>query len=139
MNRYPPSPPQLPPPQPPGGYNPFNPFSGYDPNIDYVPWLPGRQGPKFLPYAIVVGAIVICSCCSFLVGVVFGIELPGFLQPSSPPAQVQPEEEPTPNSFQWRLVSRQGDTALLGSSETVTSATALPVHPETHASHLRPA
>jgi hypothetical protein len=107
LNNYPPQP-QLP---APGGYNPFNPYSGYDPNADYVPWLPGRQGPRFLPIAIIVAAILICSCCSFLAGTVFGIELPGLLQPSNSgqqnpgqqPQQEPTQEEPPPGSFMWQV------------------------------------
>ncbi len=102
MNIYPPQLP--PPPQQPGGYNPFNPFGGYDPGMDYIPWLPGRTSPRFLPYLIVAGVILICSCCSFLVGVVFGIELPGVIAPSPSAA---PPSEPTPESFQWRVAYPQ--------------------------------
>lgn len=111
MNQYPPQPPQL---TPPGGYNPFNPYSGYDPSQDYVPWLPGRQGPRFLPIALIVGAVLICSCCAFLTGIIVGIELPDLLAPSNPPQQNQdqpPPEEPTPEeptpeggSFHWRIL-----------------------------------
>lgn len=107
MNNYPP---QLPPPPPSGGYNPFNPYQGYDQSADYIPWLPGRQGPRFLPIALIVGAILICSCCSFLAGTIFGIELPGFLGPSSSsqsntqPGDQPPPEEPTPESFMWQVV-----------------------------------
>jgi hypothetical protein len=109
--------PQLPPPQQPGGYNPFNPYQGFDPNADYVPWLPGRQGPRYLPIAIVVGAILLCSCCSFLVGTVFGIELPCLIAPSScssdqnqnaPQRQNQnPADTPTQEPFEWRLIYPQ--------------------------------
>ncbi|TAH49977.1 MAG: hypothetical protein EYC68_15500 [Chloroflexota bacterium] len=121
MNSYPP---QLPPPQQPGGYNPFNPYQGYDPSADYVPWLPGRQGPRFIPIAIVAAAILICSCCSFLAGTIFGIELPGMIAPStsSPPRDQnnQPSseeptpEEPTPEEpapqeggFHWQVIYPQ--------------------------------
>lgn len=112
MNNYPP---QLPPPSQ-GGYNPFNPYQGYDPNADYVPWLPGRQSPRFLPIVIVVGALLICSCCAFLFGVVVGIELPGFLAPSNSeqpnnssnnepqPQDEAPPEESAPQNFQWRVI-----------------------------------
>lgn len=111
MNNYPP---QLPPPQQSGGYNPFNPYQGYDPNSDYVPWLPGKQGPRFLPIAIIVAAILVCSCCSFLAGTVFGIELPGFLAPS-PNSQNNnnnnnnnqeptPEDTPESSNFMWQVV-----------------------------------
>lgn len=106
MINYPPQPPQLP---PGGGYNPFNPYSGYDPNADYVPWLPGRQGPRFIPIALIAGAILLCSCCSFLAGTIFGIELPGLLIPSAPssPASPQqeapPQAEPTPESSMWQV------------------------------------
>jgi hypothetical protein len=110
LNQYPPQPPQYPPQlPPPGGYNPFNPYGGYDPNLDYVPWLPGRQSPRFLPIAIVVGAILLCSFCAFCAGVIVGIELPGFIAPSSSQDQ-NPDidnggaaEEPTPESYHWHL------------------------------------
>jgi len=111
LNQYPP---QLPPPQQPGGYNPFNPYQGYDPNADFVPWLPGRQGPRFLPIALILGAILFCSCCTFFVGIVIGIELPGILAPSpssqrnqrnaQPTDEPAPEESPTPEGFKWRVV-----------------------------------
>ncbi len=101
MNNYPPEPP----PQNPSTYNPFNPYAGYDPNADYVPWLPGRQGPRFLPVVIIVAAILICSCCAFLVGVVTGIELPGIIAPPPPPPNQEqpPPEAPTPESFHWQI------------------------------------
>lgn len=114
MNNYPP---QLPPPPPqgPSGYNPFNPYQGYDPNADYVPWIPGRQGPRFLPIAIIVAAILVCSCCAFLAGTVFGIELPGYLAPSPTSGQnqnqndnQQPTDEPsptdTPGGLMWQVI-----------------------------------
>jgi hypothetical protein len=105
LNNYPP---QLPPPQPPGGYNPFNPYQGYDPNADYIPWLPGRQGPRFIPIALIVGAILICSCCSFLIGTIFGIELPAILSPTSasPPNENPPGEDVPPDEggFHWQVV-----------------------------------
>lgn len=107
LNNYPNQPPQL----PPGGYNPFNPYGGYDPSADYVPWLPGRQSPRFLPLAMIVIAILLCSCCAFFAGTIFGIELPGLLgvdassgQPQQGPQDEQPTEEPTPESFQYRVV-----------------------------------
>lgn len=105
MNNYPP---QLPPPPPPsGGYNPFNPYQGYDPNADYIPWLPGRQGPRFLPILLIVAAILICSCCSFLAGGIIVYELDGINHasasaPDQPPEQ--PTDEPTPESFSWQVV-----------------------------------
>lgn len=110
MNNYPPQLP--PPPQGPSGYNAFNPYQGYDPNADYVPWIPGKQGPRFLPIALIVGAILICSCCAFLAGTVFGIELPGFLAPSSSSQNsndqqspdANPTDEPTPSSMIWQVV-----------------------------------
>lgn len=106
LNNYPPQPPQYPPQLPaPGGYNPFNPYQGYDPNIDYVPWLPGRQGARFLPMAIIVGSILLCSCCSFLFGIVVGIELPGFLEPSPPPENNQEFQDPgNSGGFHWQVI-----------------------------------
>lgn len=103
MNNYPNQPPQL----PPGNYNPFNPYSGYDPNADYVSWMPGRQGPRFLPIAIVVAVVLLCSCCAFMTGIVFGIELPGMLgvdASSAQPQQDQPIDEPTPESFNYHVI-----------------------------------
>lgn len=110
MNTYPNQPPQL----PPGNYNPFNPYGGYDPAADYVPWLPGRQSPRFLPIVLVVVAVFLCSCCAFFAGTIFGIELPGLLgvdassaQPKdAAPQDEQPTEEPTPESFEYRVVYR---------------------------------
>lgn len=103
MSNYPPPPPQYPPQLPPpggGGYNPFNPYQGYDPNVDYIPWLPGRQSARFLPIAIIVGAILLCSCCSFLFGIVVGIELPGFLAPSPS----QNNDNFNDGGFNWRVI-----------------------------------
>lgn len=110
MNNYPNQPPQL----PPGNYNPFNPYSSYDPNADYVSWLPGRQGPRFLPIVIVVAVVLLCSCCAFFTGTIFGIELPGMLgADSKPPAQDnapqdQPpqDNQPTPESFNYHVTYR---------------------------------
>lgn len=103
MNNYPNQPPQL----PPGNYNPFNPYSGYDPNADYVPWMPGRQSPRFIPILIVVAIVLVCSCCAFFTGTIFGIELPGMLGVDAAPSQQQneppPNEEPTPESFNYRV------------------------------------
>lgn len=112
MNNFPP---QLPSPQQSGGYNPFNPYQGYDPNLDYAPWLPGgRQNPRWLPIAIIVGAVLLCSCCAFLVGIVVGIELPSFLAPSDNSQQNQNDNTGDPSnqdgsnsedgSFHWRVV-----------------------------------
>lgn len=108
MNNYPNQPPSL----PPGNYNPFNPYAGYDPGADYVPWMPGRQGPRFIPIAIIVAVVLFCSCCSFFAGTIFGIELPGFLgaDASSPPTreptpeEKAPTDEPTPESFHYRVI-----------------------------------
>jgi len=78
--------------------------------MDYVPWLPGRQGPRFIPIAIVVGAILLCSFCAFCAGVVTGIELPGIIAPTPPdnnsPSDT-PQDEPTPESFMWQVVYSQ--------------------------------
>lgn len=93
MNNYPP---QLPPPPPSGGYNAFNPYQGYDQNADYIPWLPGRQSPRFLPILLIAAAILICSCCSFLTGAILVYELDGINHPSSPAPQQQPQDQPTP-------------------------------------------
>ncbi len=106
MNNYPNQPPQL----PPGNYNPFNPYSGYDPNADYVSWMPGKQGPRFIPIVIIVALVLVCSCCAFFAGTVFGIELPGILGADAAPAspnktQDEPTPaEPTPESFHYRVV-----------------------------------
>jgi hypothetical protein len=108
LNNYPNQPPQL----PPGNYNPFNPYSGYDPSADYVPWMPGRQGPRFIPIAIVVAIVLVCSCCAFFSGTIFGIELPGLLgvdasssQPqNAAPQDAAPTDEPTPSSFNYHVI-----------------------------------
>jgi len=108
LNNYPNQPPQL----PPGNYNPFNPYSGYDPNADYVSWMPGRQGPRFIPIVIIVAIILVCSCCAFFTGTIFGIELPGMLgvdaapQDNSAPDQAPPDAEPSPESFPFRVIYR---------------------------------
>jgi hypothetical protein len=116
LNQYPPQPPQYPPQlPPPGGYNPYNPYGGYDPNIDYVPWMPGRQAPRYLPIAIIVGAVLLCSFCSFCFGVIVGIELPAIIAPSSSQENTdsgsgdQQEDAPTPEGgFMWRVVIANG-------------------------------
>lgn len=104
LNNYPNQPPQL----PPGNYNPFNPYSGYDPSADYVPWLPGKQSPRFIPIAIVVALLFVCSCCAFFAGTLFGIELPGILgvdaaPQDTPSDELPPEEEPTPETFHYHV------------------------------------
>lgn len=100
-NQPPQYPPQLPP-GPPSGYNPFNPYPGFDPNQDYVTWLPGRQSPRFLLIAFVTVLVLLCSCCAFAGGVVSGIELTAFLPApaptpvrSQPPPNRNPTEVPT--------------------------------------------
>jgi hypothetical protein len=109
LNNYPPQPPRYPPQLPPqlppsSGYNPYNPYQGYDPGMDYIPWLPGRGGSRFLPIAIIVGAVLLCSCCSFLVGVVIGIELPGIMgaAPEEPPENTRIRDS-APGAFEWRV------------------------------------
>jgi hypothetical protein len=66
-----------------------------------------------LPLVIALALLIVCSCCSFLVGVVIGIELPGFFQPAPQQLEQQDqgaspdepflEEEPTPESHIWRV------------------------------------
>lgn len=98
MSNYPSSPP----PPPSGPYQPQNPYS-YDPNYDYSSWMPGRQGPDFKWIVAIVAAALICGCCGMLAGIIIGIELPGIIQPSAPPA-VSPNLEPTPESFHFLLM-----------------------------------
>lgn len=103
MNSYPPQPPQFPPQlPPPGGYNPYNPYQGYDVGPDYIPWLAGRKNSRYLPMALIVGAVLLCSCCAFLFGIVVGIELPGFLAPSSYQNGDAPPTEDT-GGFHWQV------------------------------------
>lgn len=97
-------------PPPPPGYPSQNPYS-YDPNYDYVPWLPGRQGPNVRWIIAIVAVALFCGCCGLLMGTILGIELPGILQPSAPPA-VPPELEPTPEGLRQLLMLVAGLFAL---------------------------